>query len=186
MAAHGRKRSDRGLTIRLPQLSSTRSASSEANLSLYSTLGFILFVVLSVVPLRTVNRWLGQFIDKLVAASDPLNNDRKWRRRVDLWLPDKIFRQPGAGPGITGLSRCDRCVNDLIPRVQSDAIEQAATRGTRLESLGPRGCETADRRETLRSSISRLIECVAPALHAGLKGKVVVSQLLLGDRQLLS
>ena len=32
----------------------------------------------------------------------------------------------------------------------------------------------------------RLIECVAPTLHAGLKGKVVVSQLLLGDRQLLS
>jgi|SRR5215831_9444542 len=86
--------------MRLPHLSSTRSASSEANLSLYSTLGFILFVVLSVVPLRTVNRWLGQFIDKLVAASDPLNNDRKWRRRVDLWLPDKIFRQPGAcSPG---------------------------------------------------------------------------------------
>ena len=37
-----------------------------------------------------------------------------------------------------------------------------------------------------RSSIRRLIECVAPALHAGLKGKVVVSQLLLGDCQLLS
>ena len=40
-------------------------------------------------------------------------------------------------------------------------------------------------RETLRSSISRSIECVAPALHAGLKGKVVVGQLLPGDRQLL-
>ena len=32
----------------------------------------------------------------------------------------------------------------------------------------------------------RLIECVAPTLHAGLKGEVVVSELLLGDRQLLS
>ena len=31
----------------------------------------------------------------------------------------------------------------------------------------------------------RLIECVAPTLHAGLKGKVVVSQLLLADRQFL-
>lgn len=33
---------------------------------------------------------------------------------------------------------------------------------------------------------STLIECVAATLHAGLKGKVVVTQLLLGDRQLLS
>ena len=52
-------------------------------------------------------------------------------------------------------------------------------------TLVPSWYETADRRETLRSSISSLIECVAPALHAGLKGKVVVNQLLLGDRQLL-
>src|SRR5215469_18294892 len=34
-------------------------------------------------------------------------------------------------------------------------------------------------RETPRSSIGRLIECIAPALHAGLKGKVVVSQLFM-------
>ena len=43
--------------------------------------------------------------------------------------------------------------------------------GTRLRG--------SDRRKILRSSIGRLIECVAPALHAGLKGKVVVSQLFM-------
>ena len=39
---------------------------------------------------------VGKFINELVTPTDSLNDDGKWSRRLDLWLPDKIFRKPGS------------------------------------------------------------------------------------------
>jgi hypothetical protein len=63
-------------------------------------------------PAPAINRCLGQSIDEFVSAAHPLNDDRKRSRRFDLWLPDKVFRKPGAGSRVTGLGCANRRVDD--------------------------------------------------------------------------